>query len=93
MALESATEQEVVGWAAANGWKSYKLNGYGDRGKPDRLFGKDGKAVFIEFKAPGKPARKLQERELRQWEQRGFATLCTDDFSSACRFLQAVDNA
>lgn len=63
--LESKIEKEVCAWAEANGWLTYKLSGLGAKGKPDRVFLRASKAVFVEFKKPNaKPS------ELQRWHQR-----------------------
>jgi hypothetical protein len=60
---EADIERGVVQWAKANGWLTWKNNGPGDRGKPDRTFvSPTGLVVFIEFKAPGKRPTALQKR-------------------------------
>jgi len=69
--LESDLEKRVVKAAEAKGWWALKLVAVGHRGFPDRWFIKEGaplyqngsgspKIIIIEFKAPGKRARKLQ---------------------------------
>jgi len=65
--LESDLEQGAVKAAEAAGWWALKLVCVGHRGFPDRWFIKapnteEGtpQIIIIEFKAPGKRARKLQ---------------------------------
>ncbi len=65
--LESDLEKRVVKAAEAKGWWALKLVCVGHRGFPDRWFikpsvteGGQPHIIIIEFKAPGKRARKLQ---------------------------------
>lgn len=57
---ESKIETDVCRAARAAGWLPFKFASPGQRGVPDRLFIRDGRVIFIEFKAPGKRATKLQ---------------------------------
>lgn len=76
---ESTIEKEVCAYAKTQGWLVFKLNGAGDRGKPDRLFLKGGRAVFAEFKAPGKRPTALQAHYLERLRAAGFAAVVIDD--------------
>ena len=62
--LESDLEKRVVKAAERKGWWALKLTCIGHRGFPDRWFIRPGtdhpEIILIEFKAPGKRARKLQ---------------------------------
>ena len=62
--LESDLEKRACKAAEDAGWWALKLVCVGHRGFPDRWFirqGEDGpRIIIIEFKAPGKRARKLQ---------------------------------
>jgi hypothetical protein len=58
--LESDLEKKVVKAAEKKGWWALKLVCVGHRGFPDRWFLKEREIVIIEFKAPGKRARKIQ---------------------------------
>lgn len=89
---ESAIERKVCGRIALD-WKgkTYKLNGQGDRGKPDRLvLLPGGVAFFIEFKAPGKKLRKLQEVECERLNELGFVTLVIDDYEDGMRQVEEL---
>lgn len=59
--LESTIERKVVRWCKKNGVLTTKLNGFGDRGKPDRVFWVRGGPILAEFKRPGEKLTKLQE--------------------------------
>lgn len=76
---ESLIERKVTAYAERQGWMSYKLNGAGDRGKPDRLYLKAGRAVFVEFKAPGRRTTALQDKQLSKLRELGFAAYVIDD--------------
>jgi hypothetical protein len=61
----------------------------GETGWPDRVFLYCGQAVFIEFKAPGKRARPLQEHRIKQLQDCGFKVGVYDDIDDAIGFLEA----
>ena len=87
---ESAIEKAVVASAKAAGWIALKLNGPGDKGKPDRLFLKDGRAVFVEFKAPDKRPTALQEQFLERLRAAGFSAVVVDDADAGRVMLGAT---
>lgn len=70
--LESEVERQVVAYAKDKGCIIYKLNGAGERGKPDRLILRNGKALFLELKRPGKTPTLLQWHHLRKLRAQGF---------------------
>jgi len=76
--LESDLEKRVVKAAEAKGWWALKLVCVGHRGFPDRWFIREGlypetpEIIIIEFKAPGKRARKLQLWVCQKLTQIGF---------------------
>jgi len=59
---EAEVERTVCREAAADGWRVYKLQFLNKRGAPDRMFGKAGRVVLIEFKAPGQTPNEQQKR-------------------------------
>jgi Holliday junction resolvase len=62
---ESKIERTLCKWAREQGCIVIKQVSPGNRGIPDRLFLKHGRAIFLEFKAPGKQPSKLQEKWIR----------------------------
>lgn len=63
--LEKDIEGAVCRWARANGWLVRKYVSVNQRSVPDRIFMKNGRTLFVEFKAPGKMVTRLQAREHR----------------------------
>ena len=61
---ESTIEKAVCAYAKSQGCLVMKLAGPNQKGQPDRMFIRNGKVLFIEFKAPGKLPTKLQEKWL-----------------------------
>lgn len=84
---ESQIERAACAFAKENGIAVLKLSGPSDRGKADRLFMKNGKTIFIEFKAKGKVPTKLQERFLEDRRADGFFAEYTDSLEIAKRML------
>lgn len=68
---EALIEAEVVREAQANGWYVRKFKST-VRGVPDRMFAKDGKVAFIEFKQRRGEMGKLQEREIAKMRDAGL---------------------
>ncbi|UZP04372.1 VRR-NUC domain-containing protein [Clostridium botulinum] len=61
------------------GGKAYKWAPVGVVGVPDRMvLLPGGKVIFVELKAPGKKARKLQEYRAKQLKDLGFQVECLD---------------
>ena len=56
-----------------------KLAGPNQKGQPDRLFIRDGKMLFVEFKAPGKQPTALQLRFMGDMHEHGAHVAWCDD--------------
>jgi len=72
-------------------WKSIKLAGPGEVGKPDRMFlGPDAFVAFIEFKRPGSDGpTKKQADVLNELRTLGFPAEWFDDAKEAMLWLDA----
>ena len=76
---ESTIERAVCAYAKAKGCIVLKLSGQNQRGQPDRMFVREGRVLFVEFKSPGKKPTALQERWINDLRRQGmFATSCDD---------------
>jgi hypothetical protein len=84
---ERDVEAAVCMFAAGVGVGTYKLAGPNDRGKPDRLFFKDGKAIFIELKASGEEPTDLQLRNIRKLREKGMFADWTDSPRVASQWI------
>lgn len=78
--LESDIENPCKRWAKARGWFVRKYKSPGNRSAPDDIFVKDGRVIFVEFKAPGKSSTELQTKEQNEMESHG------------CEVYRDVDN-
>jgi L-alanine-DL-glutamate epimerase-like enolase superfamily enzyme len=86
--LESEDERRTVKQAVRHGYRVFKLNFIGQRGPPDRLFGRDGRSVLIEFKRLNETPTLQQlkrHNELRQVF--GLEVAWTDRYEEACEIL------
>ena len=66
--LERVIEAKVVEYAKSLEFRQRKMNGAGFRGWPDRIFHKDGRTFYIEFKRKGgrlSPGQGMVIRDLR----------------------------
>lgn len=79
---ESTIEKAVCDHARTNGCMVMKLAGPNQKGQPDRMFLKNGKVLFLEFKAPGKLPTKLQEGWLANLRAQGFHAYACDSIQN-----------
>lgn len=87
---ESAVERSVCAHAKSLGWLVLKLSGPNLRGQPDRMFLKSGRAVFVEFKAPGKRPTALQAMWIRQLTAEGFVATYVDNAADGKKLLEEL---
>lgn len=87
---ESAIEKKICEHAKAKGWLVLKLSGANDRGKPDRMFLRNGQAVFMEIKAKGASPTALQERWLNSLIDQGFTAVWTDNAEAGCKVIDQL---
>jgi hypothetical protein len=87
---ESAIEKAVTAHAKKLGWVSLKLSGVHDRGKPDRMYLRQGIAVFVEYKAPGKKPTALQMKWLNDLSNAGFHATWFDYEDEGKRFFDLI---
>ena len=76
---ESAIERAINKYAKSKGWLAYKFTSPSNRGVPDALYIKDGETIYIEFKAPGKQATKLQSEVIKRFRGNGAVVYIVDD--------------
>jgi hypothetical protein len=86
--LESGVEGPAVTYAELRGWWVAKFVSPGKRGVPDRLFIRNGRHLFIEFKRPGKDARKQQEKRHREMREHGAEVHVVDNLEQAYALLR-----
>jgi hypothetical protein len=75
MPRESAIVASIVGAAKAGGWWTMKIHGgpYQLSGVPDVLCVKNGRAVFLEVKQPGKKPTEIQKARMKEISEKGGA--------------------
>lgn len=76
---ESYVEKKVCEHAKRRDWLVYKFQSPAQRGVPDRIFLKEGRVVFIEFKAYGKRPTKQQLYNHDQIRAAGFEVYVIDN--------------
>ena len=88
MRPEEYVETTICKEAKRAGWRTFKLSFLGVRGAPDRLFGKGGRAILIEFKAPGEePTRQQSRRQEELAEVFGLEVYWVDNLDDAREIL------
>lgn len=87
--IEKKVVEEVWTWL---GIKGSKLKVDGERAYPDRVFWlPGGKPLFIEFKRPGEPLRKNQQKKCEWLRQLGYSVKVFDNVADAYEAIcQAV---
>ena len=94
MAREKTIEQKLVHKVRLMGGLALKFVSPGFDGVPDRLvLLPDGKAAFVELKAPGKKMRPLQERRKRQLEELGFSVFCVSGIEQIGGVLDEIQSS
>ena len=88
---ESSIEQGVVKYAKEKGFLAYKFTSPSNRGVPDRIFIKNGKLFFIEFKTPGKKLSKFQEQVIKKLYLEGFKTYLVSNIAHGKNLINYYD--
>ena len=84
---EDIIESTVCNKAEAVGWLCRKVSWPGRRAAMDRLFVKEGRHVWIEFKAPGEDAEPLQSREHKRFRAAGAEVYVIDNVAAGLKVL------
>lgn len=79
---ERNIEMNVSKYATLTGWWTSKFTSPSKAGVPDRIFIKNGKTLFIEFKATGEKPRKLQVEIIKQMREKGATVYVVDDIQT-----------
>lgn len=87
---EVSVETASVTLAKAAGWWEIKIVLANRDGYPDRLFFKDGRYVWIEFKRPKARLRKLQTQRRKEMRDLGMEVYLADDEHDAMNILEGV---
>lgn len=96
--IEAGVEKPICLWAEEDGWLVRKLQYPNRKGAPDRMFVKDGRVVFIEFKRPSSGKMKdmrseLQKREAERLIEADAEYHLIDNIEHACRVLGIKNRA
>ena len=87
---ESTIERAVCAYAKTKGCLTLKLSGQNQKGQPDRMFLRDGRIMFIEFKAPGKRPTALQARWLDRLADQDFSAYSCDDIDKGKQLIDIL---
>jgi hypothetical protein len=89
---ESAVETQIRTHAESLGCITLKLNGHGNRGKPDRWFGYQGRSLFLEIKRPDETPDPLQYWWQKKMTKHGFASTWCDNVADGIRIINEFVN-
>lgn len=84
---ESDIEKPACVYAEKRGWWVKKLKWVATNDAPDRIFAREGRVIFIEFKAQGKPAREAQLLEHDEMRAAGMEVYVVDTLARAYELL------
>ena len=76
--LENKIESWAIRHAEKAGYWCRKFKAPGRRSAPDRVFARNGRVFFVEFKATGEEPTELQEEEHRKMRSAGLTVYWTD---------------
>jgi hypothetical protein len=75
-------ERDIESWSVRRaekaGYWCRKFKAPGRRSAPDRVFARNGRVFFVEFKATGEEPTELQEEEHRKMRSAGLTVYWTD---------------
>jgi len=76
--LEREIESWAAGYAREQGWWRRKFASPAHRSSPDRIFAKDGRIFFVEFKRTGEHPTPLQLKEHEAMQAAGMTVYVCD---------------
>ena len=85
--LEIAIEGKVQDLAERRGWLVRKIKWLGRRGAPDRMYMKEGRVVFVEFKREKKVPTAQQNREHNRLRAAGCEVITIDSIEAGDDFF------
>lgn len=85
--LESDIEEKVGKYAKNLGWWHRKFTSPANRSVPDRIFAKNGRVFFIEFKRKGKEASDAQADEHKDMRKQGLTVYVVDNVVDGNRII------
>lgn len=88
--LEKAVENELVKQIKNLGGICWKFTVPSTAGVPDRIVLYNGKAYFVELKAPGKTPRPLQRATHRKMAEQGFPVTTIDNIDDIHVFIANI---
>lgn len=89
---EMVIERTVCRYAETLGWLAYKFTSPSQRGVPDRMFIKDGKVIFIEFKSTGFKPSKLQNYVINKIREHGAPVYIVDNIEQGMEIFNNFEN-
>ena len=89
---ESKLEGSICSLFRDNGYVVFKINGNNQRGAPDRVFLKNGRLVFMEFKARG---GRLSKHQKHYWDlliKQGFRYEIVKTYEHGVSILKELES-
>lgn len=89
--LERDIERKVCQYAKSKGWIHFKFVSPGNNGVPDRILMRDGKVIFIEFKATGERPTVLQAAQHRRLRASGMMVHVIDSIAGGEKLMDTYE--
>lgn len=90
--LEHTHEDHAAEYASKIGWFSHKYEVKGDRANPDRIFMKDNRIFFMEFKKEGEDLKNQQIVRCMSLRLKGFIVITSDNIARSRHAIATVNN-
>jgi Holliday junction resolvase len=87
---ESIIQRQIKEYLEKDGWMVIKLIQTSCNGIPDLMALKDGRAIFLEVKQPGKKPNDLQQYRIEKLQKAGFAAITATSVADVSNFFAAM---
>lgn len=89
---ESEIEKKTCDYAKGLGYLTYKFISPNNRGVPDRIFMKNGKCFFIEFKVKGEKPSKMQQKVIEKMKSHKIMCFVVNSFNRGRIVITAMES-
>lgn len=90
--LEITHEDDAIKYGKSLGWRSHRYAIPGVMGPPDRIFLKNNRVFFIEFKRLGKELRPKQLAKCMELRLQGFIVCSSDNIIRSKSIIMSVND-
>lgn len=80
---EIEIERPSCEFAESRGWFEIKIMKASKNGFPDRLYVRNGRTIYVEYKAPGEVPSRQQQKRIQELRDHGAEVFVIDNFEVA----------